>query len=177
MMTRKLVLWLPFILIASLFAAFWLGLKRPDDHTIASQVVGKGLPEFATSAVLPGQAGFSSKDFRDGKARLLNVFGSWCVPCVREIPMLHRLKAAGAQIDGIAVHDSTQELSRFLAENGNPYARVGLDDAGRAQLALGSAGVPETFVIDGNGKIIYQHIGVVTEDDVPRLLAMLGNKP
>jgi len=176
-MTRKLILWLPFVLLALLFAAFWRGLKQPDDHTIASQVVGKPLPEFTTSPALPGQANFATADFRDGKPRLLNVFGSWCIPCVQEIPMLHRLKAAGAEIDGIAIHDSTPELSRFLAENGNPYARVGLDDAGRAQLALGSAGVPETFVIDGNGKIVYQHIGVVTEADVPRLLAKLGKRP
>lgn len=176
-MTRKLVLWLPFVLGFGLFAAFWVGLRQPDDNSIASQVVGKPLPEFTTSAVLPGQSGFVAADFRDGKPRLLNVFGSWCVPCVREIPMLLRLQAAGAEIVGVAVHDGTPELTRFLAENGNPYSRIGLDDAGRAQLALGSAGVPETFVIDGTGKIIYQHIGVVTEADVPKLLAMLrGNR-
>lgn len=176
-MTRKLVLWLPFVLGFGLFAAFWVGLRQPDDNSIASQVVGKRLPEFTTSAVLPGQDGFAAADFRDGKPRLLNVFGSWCVPCVREIPMLLRLQAAGAEIFGVAVHDSTPELTRFLAENGNPYSRIGLDDAGRAQLAMGSAGVPETFVIDGSGKIVYQHIGVVTEADVPKLLAMLRENP
>ncbi|MFX7117521.1 hypothetical protein ABTH95_19915, partial [Acinetobacter baumannii] len=60
---------------------------------------------------------------------------------------------------------------------GDPYSRIGLDDAGKAQIAFGSAGVPETFVVDGRGRILYQHIGVVTEDDMPRLLAMLGTKP
>ena len=176
-MTRRLFLWLPFASVVSLFAAFWIGLKQPGDHTIASQVVGKTMPEFTTGPVLPGQTGFATADFRDGKPRLLNIFGSWCVPCLREIPMLHRLKAAGAEIDGIAIHDSTADLSGFLAANGNPYARIGLDDDGRAQLAFGSAGVPETFVVDGNGKIIYQHIGVVTDADVPRLLAMLEVRP
>ncbi len=88
--------------------------------------------------------------------------------------MLLRLKAMGADIVGFAVHDSTGELTKFLAANGNPYSRIGLDEAGRAQMAFGSAGVPETFVVDGKGKVIYQHIGVVTDADVPKLLAMLG---
>lgn len=176
-MKRKIILWLPFGLIVLLFAAFWLGLRKPDDHAIASHVVGKVLPEFSTSSAGDGQNGFSAADFRDGKPRLLNVFGSWCVPCLREMPMLLRLKQAGVEINGIAVHDSPPELKKFLAENGNPYARIGLDETGGAQLALGSAGVPETFVINGSGKVIYQHIGVIAETDIPRLLTMLGNKP
>jgi len=100
-MTRKLVLWLPFGLGFGLFLAFWVGLRQPDDNSIVSQVVGKPLPEFTTSAVLPGQDGFAATYFRDGKPRLLNVFGSWCVPCVREIPMLLRLQAAGAESPSI----------------------------------------------------------------------------
>lgn len=87
--------------------------------------------------------------------------------------MLLRLKAAGADIEGLAIHDSTPELEKFLAENGNPYSRIGLDDAGRAQMAFGSAGVPETFVVDGKGRIIHQHIGVITPDDLPQILRML----
>lgn len=175
-MTRKFILWLPLLLVGALFVAFWAGLKRPDDHVIASQMVGKPLPEFTAAAAMPGQGAVSSADFRDGKPRLLNIFASWCVPCVREIPMLLRLQSAGVEIDGIAIHDAAPELARFLTENGNPYARVGLDDRGRAQLAFGSAGVPETFVVDGRGRIVYQHIGVVTEADIPKLLALLGDK-
>ena len=173
-MTRKWLLWLPFVLGLGLFAVFYLGLRNPTDHVIASRMVGQPLPEFDAKPAMPGQPGAATADFRDGKPRLLNIFASWCVPCVQEIPMLMRLKAAGADIGGIAVHDSTPELVRFLAENGNPYSRIGLDEGGRAQIAFGSAGVPETFVVDGKGVIVYQHIGVVTEEDIPRLLAMLG---
>jgi cytochrome c biogenesis protein CcmG, thiol:disulfide interchange protein DsbE len=173
-MTRKVLLWLPFALMAALFFAFFLSLKHPDDHVIASQMVGKPLPEFAAIAAMPGQPGAATADFKDGKPRLLNIFASWCVPCVAEVPMLARLKAAGAEIDGLAVHDTSPELAKFLAANGNPYTRIGLDQDGRGQIAFGSAGVPETFVVDGQGKIIYQHIGVVTEEDMPKLLSMLG---
>jgi len=176
-MTRKLLLWLPFALVVGLFIAFYAGLKNPGDRVIASQMVGKPLPEFTAPPAFATQPGAATADFKDGKPRLLNVFASWCVPCVQEIPMLLRLQAAGAEIDGVAVHDTSAELEKFLAENGNPYTRIGLDQGGRAQIALGSAGVPETFVVDGQGVIVYQHIGVVTEADMPKLLAMLGVQP
>ena len=173
-MNRKLFLWLPFALCAALFVMFFIGLRNPDDHVIASQMVGKPLPEFAAAAASPELPGTATADFRDGKPRLLNIFASWCVPCLQEIPMLIRLKAQGVEIAGIAVHDSPDALAKFLADNGNPYSRIGLDAGGKAQIAFGSAGVPETFVVDGKGNILYQHVGVVTESDMPRLIAMLG---
>lgn len=176
-MTRKLLLWLPFALVVALFAAFFISLRHPGDRVIASQMVGKSLPEFAAPPAFPDRPGAASADFRDGRPRLLNIFASWCVPCRDEVPMLGRLKAAGAEIDGIAVHDSAPELRKFLEQYGDPYARIGLDDQGKAQLAFGSAGVPETFVIDGSGRILYQQIGVVTEEDMPRLLKLLEVRP
>lgn len=172
-MTRKLLLWLPFALIAALFAAFYAGLKHPDDHVIASRMVGQPLPEFTAGPAFPDRPGTASAGYRDGKPRLLNVFASWCVPCRDEVPMLARLQAAGAEVDGLAVHDSPDELRKFLGAYGDPYARIGLDAGGRAQMAFGSAGVPETFVVDGRGRILYQHIGVVTEQDIPMLLGLL----
>ena len=172
-MSRKLLLWLPFALIVGLLSMFYLGLRHPDDHVIASQMVGEELPEFAAPAAFPDKAGVASTDFQSGKPRLLNVFASWCVPCVAEIPVLVRMQAQGADISGLAIHDTQRDLAAFLAANGNPYSRIGLDDGGRAQIAFGSSGVPETFVVDGAGKILYQHIGAVTEADAPKLMAML----
>ena len=123
------------------------------------------------------QPGLASGDFRDGKPRLLNVFASWCVPCVAEVPVLMQMKAMGVDVVGIAIHDTTPALTEFLGKNGNPYSRIGLDQTSRLQIAIGSSGVPETFVIDGQGRIVKQHIGVVGEDDIPGLLALLGQKP
>ena len=176
-MKRSLILWLPLALVLALFAVFWVGLHRQENHDIASQMVGKSLPDFSLAAAVPGQPGASAADFRDGKPRLLNIFASWCVPCVAEVPVLLRLKGMGVEVVGIAVHDTSPALTEFLARNGNPYSRIGSDDQSRIQLALGSSGVPETFVIDGQGRIVKQHIGVVGEDDVPALLALLGQKP
>lgn len=176
-MSRKWLLWLPFALGLVLLVVFYFGLKKPEGHVIASQVVGKPLPEFVAPPILPGVPGASTADYRDGKPRLINVFASWCLPCIAEIPVLLRIKGMGVEIDGIAVHDTSEALTTFLGRNGNPYSRIGSDAQSRIQLALGSSGVPETFVIDGKGRIVHQHIGVVAERDVPQLLSLLGLKP
>ena len=175
-MRRGLILWLPLALVLALFIVFGRGLMQPDDHVIASQMVGKPLPEFAFPAAMPGQPGASAADFRDGKPKLLNVFASWCLPCIAEVPVLMRMKAQGVDVVGVAIHDTTPALEKFLGQHGNPYSRIGHDTGSRLQIALGSSGVPETFVIDGKGMIVHQHIGVVSESDVPKLLAMLGRK-
>jgi cytochrome c biogenesis protein CcmG, thiol:disulfide interchange protein DsbE len=173
-MKRNWLLWLPLALGLLLFGLFYFGLKKPDDHTIVSQMVGKPLPEFTAPPALPGQPGAATADYRSGKPRLINVFASWCLPCIAEIPVLMRMKAMGVEIDGIAVHDTPEALQKFLGEHGNPYARIGRDDVSRLQMALGSSGVPETFVVDGKGIIRYQHIGVVSEADIPMLLEKMG---
>jgi cytochrome c biogenesis protein CcmG/thiol:disulfide interchange protein DsbE len=176
-MKRRAILWLPLGLILVLFAVFWVGLHKQENHDIASQMVGNPLPPFTLAAALAEQPGVSTADFRDGRPRLLNIFASWCVPCVAEVPVLLRLKAMGIDVVGIAIHDTTPALTEFLGKNGNPYSRIGLDETSRLQIAIGSSGVPETFVIDGQGRIVRQHIGVVADDDIPTLLAALGQKP
>ena len=176
-MNRRLILWLPLALVIALFIVFLRGLMQPDDNVIASQMIGKPLPEFTAPAALPGQPGAAAADFQGGKPRLLNVFASWCLPCIAEVPVLMRMQAMGADIVGIAIHDTTPALEKFLGEHGNPYSRIGHDSGSRLQIALGSSGVPETFVIDGKGTIVHQHIGVVSQADVPKLMAMLGKQP
>ena len=170
---KRVWLWLPFLLFALLFAVFGTGLLRPSDHSIASAMVGKPVPEIALAGALLPEQRLETAYFADGKPRLLNVFASWCVPCVAEIPVLSQLKASGVEITGIAIHDRPEDLAKFLSDNGNPYSRIGLDANSRAQIAFGSAGVPETFVVDGKGMIRHQHIGVIAPDDVPVIMAQL----
>ena len=83
------------------------------------------------------------------------------------------LKQAGVEIDAIAIRDAREDVDRFLARYGNPYARIGLDARSSVQIALGSSGVPESFVIDGKGRIAYQHVGDIRADDVPVILQRL----
>lgn len=169
---KRWLLWVPLAAFAVLVIVVALNL-RPTHTTVRSRLVGKPLPAFTLAASVPGKPGLSDAAFRDGKPKLLNVFASWCVPCLAEAPKLLRLKEAGADIRAVAIRDRSTDVQRFLAENGDPYAAIGDDPTSQVQLALGSSGVPETFVIDGKGIIRAQHIGDIRDSDVPELLRAL----
>jgi cytochrome c biogenesis protein CcmG/thiol:disulfide interchange protein DsbE len=168
-----MLLWLPFGAFALLFAVVASGLIAPADRTVKSAMVGKPLPSFALPGIVPTKPGLASATFQKGKPRLLNVFASWCIPCIAEAPQLMRLKQMGVPIDAIAIRDTGPAIQGFLRRNGDPYERIGDDKVSAVQLSLGSSGVPETFVIDGQGRIVQQHIGDIREDDVPKLLEAL----
>ncbi len=170
---RRGLLWLPFAAFAVLFGVVAFGLKAPADRTIHSQMVGKELPAFTLPGIVGSKPGLDSAAFHQGKPRLLNVFASWCIPCVAEAPQLMRLKQMGVPIDAIAVRDTGPAIQGFLRRNGDPYERIGDDKVSAVQLSLGSSGVPETFVIDGQGRIVQQHIGDIREEEIPALLEAL----
>jgi cytochrome c biogenesis protein CcmG/thiol:disulfide interchange protein DsbE len=98
--------------------------------------------------------------------RVINFFGSWCVPCIAEAPVLAELRRQGVPIDGIAVRDRPQDISEFLKANGDPYNAIGADPESKVQIQFGSSGVPETFIIDPYGTVRYQHIGPIELKDV-----------
>ncbi|MEO1730073.1 MAG: DsbE family thiol:disulfide interchange protein [Pseudomonadota bacterium] len=159
-----------FVLIAVL-AGFML--TQPKNQFVQSQMIGKPLPEFELRAATDSRPGVSIAHFRDGKPKLLNVWASWCLPCIAEAPQLEELKENGVEIIGIAIRDRPEDVAAFLGRYGNPYTRIGADDRSAIQLELGSSGVPETFVIDGQGNILHQHIGDIRKSDVPILLEKL----
>ena len=168
---KRPLIWLPLLAFVALLAVIAGGLFRPADRTVRSALVGQALPNFALPAMIAGKPGLTNADFRDRQPRLLNVFASWCVPCIAEAPQLMAIKRAGVPIDAIAIRDTVPAVAEFLARNGDPYARIGSDPASQVQLALGSSGVPESFVIDGSGRIVLQHVGAITADDVPEIVA------
>ncbi len=165
-------LWAPLGAFALLVAVVGVGLVRPTNTENRSKMIGKSLPGFVIPAAASGIPGLSSADFT-GKPRLLNVFASWCVPCIAEAPILTSMAEQGVIIEGVAIRDKRADVDKFLARNGNPYRAIGSDVDSSIQLALGSSGVPETFVIDGKGTIRHQHIGDIKVDDVPEILAVL----
>lgn len=170
---RGWAIWLPLALFLGVIVLVAFALFRPADRTVASTLIDRPLPAFALPGSLPGTPGLSSADFGKGQPRLLNIFASWCIPCKVEAPQLARLAAAGVPIEGISVRDRPEMLAAFLQDNGNPFQRIAADDAGKVQLALGSSGVPETYVIDGRGRIRHQHLGEIRPEHVPVLLAKL----
>lgn len=167
------VIWLPLIVMAVLGVLFAYGLTRDDQRLIQSQWIDKPMPAFDLPPAIEGQPGLSSASLADGRPRLVNVFASWCIPCRIEGPQLEELKARGVIIEGIAVRDRPEDLARFLSEIGNPYTSIGADVRSQVQIAMGSSGVPETFLVDGNGIVREQIQGVITADMVPVILAKL----
>ena len=172
-MKPRWLLWLPLTVVAFIGGWFIYGLTAPKDNNIYSAMVGQKLPAFALPAATPDVTGLSNTDMADGKPRLLNIFASWCIPCKAEAPQLGALKAAGVEIDAIAIRDKPEDVAAFLTESGNPFRRIGGDSEMAVQLALGSSGVPETYVIAGDGTILHQHIGDIRADDVQMLLEKL----
>jgi cytochrome c biogenesis protein CcmG, thiol:disulfide interchange protein DsbE len=173
MIRMRAFLWLLVALAGGAFVLFAYQLSQPKDEFVQSAMIGKPIPAFDLPPSVADRPGLSSAHLADGQAKLLNVFASWCVPCIAEAPHLERLERSGANIVGIAIRDRPQDTAAFLAAYGNPFSRIGRDDISQVQLSLGSSGVPETFVVDGRGIIRYQHIGDIRGEHVPELLAEL----
>ena len=167
----RLILWVPlaaFLIVLIVFAA---GLGRPSQTATKSALIGQPLPQFTLRPAMAGRPGLTTADFRSGRPTIVNVFASWCIPCRAEAPQLESLARSGVPLVGIAVRDRPEDLARFLAAYGDPFRAIGADIDRRVQLDLGSAGVPETFVIDGRGVIRHQHIGAITDGDMAAILA------
>lgn len=167
----RAIRFLPLAILLLFVAAVAWRLANPPDEVITSKLAGKPVPAFALEPAVEGRAGLTSAGLATGQPRMVNIFASWCVPCAAEAPQMMALKQAGVPIDAIAVRDRAADVQQFLARHGDPFERIGSDPESRVQLALGSAGVPETFIVDGKGVIRYQHVGPIEPDDLPMLLA------
>ncbi len=163
----------PIILLLFVLSGLAWRLIKPPDSAVPSQMVERPLPQFGLPAAVAGRSGLTSADFAAGQPRLLNIFASWCVPCASEGKVLQELQRRGVKIEGIAVRDTPDALGAFLSRNGNPYERIGADQQSEVQIALGSSGVPETFVIDGRGVIRRQYIGPLNAANIPGVLREL----
>ena len=161
----------PVLLVALIVAALVWRLANPPDTTIHSQMIGKPVPQFALAPAIPGQQGLSSRELADGKPKLVHFFASWCVPCIGEAPVLDHLKQRGVTIEGIAVRDRPDELTQFLGKNRDPFDRLGSDPQSETQLAFGSSGVPESFIVDGRGIIRLQHVGPIEAAEIGSIVA------
>lgn len=171
-MRRRLILWVPLIVALVVLAGIFVApLSWEPERPIKSAMVGQSVPDFDLPPGIHGRPGLSSASLRRGEPHVVNIFASWCIPCRIEAPQLDELKRRGVPIDGIAVRDRPQDIQQFLAQYGDPFRTIGADTDRRVQIALGSAGVPETFVVDGRGVIRHQHIGPIMATDVPAIVA------
>lgn len=171
-MKARLILWVPLFALLGLGLLFAWGLTREPSAPVRSQIIGQPIPAMTLQSALPDGEGFATAASL-GKPRLVNLFASWCVPCRAEAPQLEALARAGVHIDGVAIRDRPEDVARFLAETGNPYARIGGDPRSQLMLAFGSAGVPETFIVDRNNVVVHQIQGAITDAMIPDILSRL----
>ncbi|MFZ5673922.1 MAG: DsbE family thiol:disulfide interchange protein [Pseudomonadota bacterium] len=156
---------LPVALFALLAVLFYRGLSgNPAD--VPSVLINKPVPVFTLSPIegldLPG---LTSDDLKKGEVTLVNVWASWCVPCREEHPMLMELARRGdLRIVGINYKDDPENARRFLVTLGIPFAAIGADPNGRAAVDWGVYGVPESFLVDGQGTIRLKWIGPLTRE-------------
>ena len=162
-----------FVVIAGMFA---FALTSGDPRKLPSALIGRPVPatDFAAleGLVVDGRPvpGFTSADLAKGKVTVVNFWASWCTECIVEHPLLTDLASrTGVEIYGVNYKDQTAAARRYLGRYGNPYAAVGVD-TGRNAIEWGVYGMPETFVIDGTGKIAFKHVGAISAESVEKSL-------
>ena len=151
----------PLVVFAAFAGLAFIGLYRENPDALPSALAGQQAPAVETTP-LGNKPGFGDADLRAGEVSLVNYWASWCAPCRVEHPNLVKLAEAGVPIYGINFKDDPAKAADFLAELGNPYTAIGADLEGRSGFAWGAYGVPETYLIDGEGRILARVAGPVT---------------
>jgi cytochrome c biogenesis protein CcmG/thiol:disulfide interchange protein DsbE len=156
----------PLAIFLAVAIMFQFALKSGDPSKLPSALIGKPVPavDFPALEGLVGSSGavpgFKSADLGSGGVTVLNFWASWCAPCVEEHPLLVELaKEPGLKLVGVNYKDEAENARRFLGRYGNPFAALGVDPKGRGAIEWGVYGMPETFVVDGQGRIAYKHVG------------------
>lgn len=163
------------LVFASICLFFYFGLGR-NAREVPSALLGKEVPLFELPPLKDGERGLRTDDLK-GQVMLVNIFASWCAPCRAEHPLLMRLaQEERILVAGIAWKDTRRNAAAFLEELGNPYYRIGFDGAGRVGIEWGVYGVPETYVIDREGRIRHKVVGPITAAELNTRLLPLINK-
>ncbi len=146
---------------------------RPPPPPVAP-AIGHGFPALAL-APLAGVPQLSDASLRAGHPTLVNLFASWCVPCRAEAASLAALRVAGVTVAGIAVRDRPDDAAAFVRATGARFVAGGLDPHERVQAALGSRGIPETWLVDGDGVVRAVWRGGIAPTDVAHIAAVANS--
>ena len=168
---RRLLLILPLLAFLALSAVFYMQLVSGRDASyVPSALIGQPAPQIELPALEgTGMPGIDPEDFL-GQVSVVNVWGSWCVPCREEHPFLMQLADdERIRIVGLNYKDRPENARRFLGDLGNPYDAIGVDN-GRGAIEWGVYGVPETFVVGADGTIRYKHVGPFSQTSLLRIL-------
>ena len=170
-MPRALFL-LPLLLFLSIATYFGVGLTK-DPGVLPSALIDKPAPEFDLPPLMADRPGLARSDL-GGEVTLVNFFASWCDPCRAEHPLLMRIaKQNLVPLHGINYKNVKKDAVDWLDELGNPYQRIGQDQSGRAGIEWGVYGLPETYIIDKEGRIRYRHVGSLFPEDLENIIMPL----
>jgi cytochrome c biogenesis protein CcmG/thiol:disulfide interchange protein DsbE len=163
----------PLLIFGALVAVFAFALQTGDPSKLPSALIGKRAPATQFAAVeglLEGGRpvpGFSSAELANGQPSVVNFWASWCIPCAEEQPLLVELqKRTGVALYGVNYKDDAASARRFLGRYGNPFKAVGTDGTGRAAIEWGVYGMPETYVLNGRGEIVFKHVGPISPESM-----------
>jgi len=167
----------PLLVFAAMAALFAFALTSGDPSKLPSALIGQPVPQtvfppleglVANGVPVPG---FEAADLAQGKVSVVNFWASWCVPCIEEHPLLIALRErTGVDVFGVNYKDQPEAGRRFIGRYGNPFTAVGTDRSGRNAIEWGVYGMPETFVVDGAGRIAYKHVGPISAESLEKTL-------
>jgi cytochrome c biogenesis protein CcmG/thiol:disulfide interchange protein DsbE len=171
---RAPLAYLPLLIFIGVMGLLFVRLFAGDPSRLPSALINKSVPDFDLPALLPNAAGLSDKDLKQGHVTVLNIFASWCGPCHEENPQLvalsqdKRLAAEHIKLVGIAYKDPPDDTRRYLDQEGDPYSAIGVDASGRTGIDFGAYGVPETYIIKGDGTIAFKFVGPIDDATLSR---------
>lgn len=174
----------PLVLFSGMAALFVARLGAGTAPSIPSILIGRPAPQFVLNPldglVTPGPPGLSTADLKSGHVTIVNVFASWCAECQQEHEALMALSTdlasqrPGVELAGIIYKDDPTRVLAYLTTRGNPFVQVGNDRSGRTGIDFGVYGVPETFVVRGDGTIAYKLVGGLSDATRPALLSAIA---
>lgn len=169
---RRVYLLVPLVLFLALASLLFYRLGSGDPSVVPSALINKPAPALGLPALEGANVPALDPAAFKGNVTIVNVWASWCGPCRAEHPLLEKLsKDSRIRVSGINYKDRPANALRFLNQYGNPFAVIGVDEAGRAAIEWGVYGVPETFLVGRDGRIRFKQIGPLTAENLPRLLA------
>jgi cytochrome c biogenesis protein CcmG/thiol:disulfide interchange protein DsbE len=168
---KRLIFLVPILVFMGLAVLFWAGLNGGSPTYVPSGMVGKAAPDITLPPLDAEAQNFTRAELADGRPTIVNFWASWCAPCRVEHSTLEALAAGGGvALYGVDYKDDPRAARGFLKELGNPFGKINTDREGRVAIDWGVTGVPETFVVDGNGVIRVHYAGPLTQDVLQRLI-------
>ena len=167
----------PLLLFCAMAVMFAFALTKGDPSKLPSALIGRQAPPLELTAIEGLQDGaravpvLTSETLQQGQVTVVNFWASWCLPCIEEHPLLIELaQRTKVPVAGVNYKDAAANARRFLGRYGNPFAAIGADTTGRTAIEWGVYGMPETFIVDAEGRVAYKHVGPISRDTLERAM-------